>query len=304
MRLFLALLALAFCTPALADEPDQSLPPVVVTATRVPTPDDRHPGRRHRDRPADHRDARLQHAGRCACRPCRGCASAPPAAPAAMPACSSAAPTPTTCWCCATACRSTTRRTGGRVQFRRRYAGRRRAHRDHPRPDGGIVRLGCDRRRDQPDHAPRHRARRALGRRPVRRLPGANPRQRRGVRRGGSGGLRADPRSAVAARLRHHAATRIHLHGRAAGISRRHRHAEPRLYGRSRHAGVAVAARAAMRSSDSTNSAIPPSTTPTPPATTPPCSAASASPRRYSTAPTRPACSWAGSRTTGAIMNR
>ena len=46
MRRFLALLALTFCVPALADEPgsslpppDQSLPPVVVTATRVPTPD-------------------------------------------------------------------------------------------------------------------------------------------------------------------------------------------------------------------------------------------------------------------------
>ena len=39
MRRFLALLALAFCTPALADEPDQSLPQVVVTATRIPTPD-------------------------------------------------------------------------------------------------------------------------------------------------------------------------------------------------------------------------------------------------------------------------
>ena len=39
MRIFPALLALAFCTPALADETDSSLPPVVVTATRVPTPD-------------------------------------------------------------------------------------------------------------------------------------------------------------------------------------------------------------------------------------------------------------------------
>jgi vitamin B12 transporter len=39
MRPFPALLALAFCTPALADETDQSLPQVVVTATRVPTPD-------------------------------------------------------------------------------------------------------------------------------------------------------------------------------------------------------------------------------------------------------------------------
>jgi vitamin B12 transporter len=39
MRLFLALLAIAFSTSALADEPDESLPQVVVTATRVPTPD-------------------------------------------------------------------------------------------------------------------------------------------------------------------------------------------------------------------------------------------------------------------------
>ncbi|HEY3846119.1 MAG TPA: TonB-dependent receptor, partial [Acetobacteraceae bacterium] len=39
MRVFLALLATAFCAPALADEPDESLPQVVVTATRVPTPD-------------------------------------------------------------------------------------------------------------------------------------------------------------------------------------------------------------------------------------------------------------------------
>jgi vitamin B12 transporter len=39
MRRTLALLALAFCTPAWADEPDESLPQVVVTATRVPTPD-------------------------------------------------------------------------------------------------------------------------------------------------------------------------------------------------------------------------------------------------------------------------
>ena len=40
MRPFLALpLALALCTPALADEPDQSLSPVVVTATRIPTPE-------------------------------------------------------------------------------------------------------------------------------------------------------------------------------------------------------------------------------------------------------------------------
>ena len=39
MRRFLALLPMVFCIPALADEPDQSLPPVVVTATRIPTPD-------------------------------------------------------------------------------------------------------------------------------------------------------------------------------------------------------------------------------------------------------------------------
>ena len=39
MRPILALLAIAFCTPALADEPDQLLPQVVVTATRVPTPE-------------------------------------------------------------------------------------------------------------------------------------------------------------------------------------------------------------------------------------------------------------------------
>ncbi|HVC63798.1 MAG TPA: TonB-dependent receptor [Acetobacteraceae bacterium] len=39
MRLFLALLATAFCTPALAADPGESLPQVVVTATRVPTPD-------------------------------------------------------------------------------------------------------------------------------------------------------------------------------------------------------------------------------------------------------------------------
>jgi len=39
VRPFPALLAIAFCTPALADEPDQSLSPVVVTATRVPTPE-------------------------------------------------------------------------------------------------------------------------------------------------------------------------------------------------------------------------------------------------------------------------
>ena len=39
MRPLLALLAIVFCAPALADEPDQSLPQVVVTATRVPTPD-------------------------------------------------------------------------------------------------------------------------------------------------------------------------------------------------------------------------------------------------------------------------
>jgi vitamin B12 transporter len=39
MRPVLALLAITCCTPALAlaDEPDQSLPPVVVTATRIPT---------------------------------------------------------------------------------------------------------------------------------------------------------------------------------------------------------------------------------------------------------------------------
>ena len=41
-----------------------------------------------------------------------------------------------------------------RVQLRRRYAGRCRAHRGHPRPDGGAVRLRRDRRRDQPDLAP------------------------------------------------------------------------------------------------------------------------------------------------------
>jgi vitamin B12 transporter len=39
MRISLALLLMAFCTQALADQSDQSLPPVVVTATRVPTPD-------------------------------------------------------------------------------------------------------------------------------------------------------------------------------------------------------------------------------------------------------------------------
>ena len=38
MRPFLALLVLVVCTPALADEPDEAVPPVVVTATRVPTP--------------------------------------------------------------------------------------------------------------------------------------------------------------------------------------------------------------------------------------------------------------------------
>lgn len=39
MRRFLALLPIVCCIPALADEPDQSLPPVVVTATRIPTPE-------------------------------------------------------------------------------------------------------------------------------------------------------------------------------------------------------------------------------------------------------------------------
>ena len=63
---FLALLALVFCTPALADEPDAG--GATGGGHRDPRPHARyrHPGRRHRDRPADHRDARLQHAGRCA----------------------------------------------------------------------------------------------------------------------------------------------------------------------------------------------------------------------------------------------
>ncbi|HUB13454.1 MAG TPA: TonB-dependent receptor [Acetobacteraceae bacterium] len=39
MRSILALLATVLVTPALADEPDTAVPPVVVTATRVPTPD-------------------------------------------------------------------------------------------------------------------------------------------------------------------------------------------------------------------------------------------------------------------------
>ncbi len=39
------------------------------------------------------------------------------------------------------------------VQLRRRYAGRCRADRDHPRTDGGAVRLGRHRRSHQPDHA-------------------------------------------------------------------------------------------------------------------------------------------------------
>ena len=125
--------------------------------------DRRHSRRGHGDRPGrrSRRTATTRWSTRCLT--CPGCMSARPAARAGRRACSSAAATRTRCWCCATACRSTMHRTRRRVQFRHRYAVRRRADRDHPRPDGGAVRLGGDRRRDQPDLPPRHRSGDALG---------------------------------------------------------------------------------------------------------------------------------------------
>ncbi len=110
-RVLLATAAIAFPLIAYAQDDTTNLPDEVVTATRVPTLIDQIPaGVTVIDR-ATIDDPRLHHARRCAGARCRGCTSCNRVARAATPACSSAAPIPTRCWCCATACRSTIRRT-------------------------------------------------------------------------------------------------------------------------------------------------------------------------------------------------
>ncbi len=130
-----------------------------------------------------------------------------------------------------------------RVQLRRRYPGRCRAHRGYPRPDGGTVRLRCDRRRDQPDLAPRPRTWLPRHRRTRRRLPEAVGGQRQRLRHRRAVRLLGHRAGAGAARLRHHAAAHVDLHRRPRSVQRTDRHAEPRLYADRRHAAVAVPAR-------------------------------------------------------------
>ena len=111
---FLALLALAFCTPALADEPVGSSTACTGRGDRDPRSDagsiDIPAGVTVIDRQTIE-TTRLQHPDRCAAARARRACQPSPAGRAATPACSFAAPTPTRCWCCATACRSTTPRT-------------------------------------------------------------------------------------------------------------------------------------------------------------------------------------------------
>ena len=193
MRLFLALLALAFCTPALADEPDESLPQVVVTATRVPTPDTDIPaGVTVIDRQTI--EERGYNTLVDALQAVPGLRVSPSGGPGGkasvfirgtnsdhvlvlrdgMPINDASGP-------------------GGAFNFGVGYAGRYRAHRDHSRSDGGVVRLGAiggvinliSRRGTEPGvHWEGD-------------LSGGYPAQIRGSsvlsRRGRSGGLRVDP---------------------------------------------------------------------------------------------------------------
>ncbi len=203
---------------------------------------DRHSRRRHGDRPPDHRRPQLHHAdrrtrrrSRPACQPVRRPRRQrqrirprhqfQPGARAAR-------------WHAAERCIRLLRR----VQLRRRHPRRCRAHRGHPRADGGVVRLRRDRRRDQPDFTPGHPAGSAHHWRSCGWLPQADPglcqciRHRRPIR------LRGDRRRSVAARLRHHAAARIDLHRRARPVLRHGRHAQSRLHADRRHTALAVPA--------------------------------------------------------------
>ena len=221
----------------------------------------RHPRRRLGDRPPDHRGTRLHHADRRALRRPRR-----PRQPVRRSRRQRQRVRPR---------HQLERRAGAarrhaaerclrrlrRVQLRRRYPRRCRAHRDHPRPDGGAVRLRRDRRRDQPDLAPRPRTRLPRHRRTRRRLPEADGGQRQRLRHRRAVRLLGHLARAGAARLRRHAAAHVDLHRRPRSVQRTDRHAEPRLYADRRHAAVAVPARPDARCSASMPSAIPPSTT-------------------------------------------
>ena len=134
-----------------------------------------------------------------------------------------------------------------RVQLRRRYAGGRRADRDHPRADGGAVRLRRDRRRDQPDLAA---AAASPGVHCHGDLAGGYPAQIRGsVGASGVAGpvrLRADRRRPQSLRGYDTTPQRMTIYtGTPQGYRDRIGTLEPRLHAGGRHAALAVPARAA-----------------------------------------------------------
>ena len=214
------------------------------------------------------RDARLQHAGRCAAGGAGPARRRNPAGRAATPACSSAAPTPTTCWCCCDGMPINdaadphgafnfgvdTLADVERIEVIRGPM----AALYGSGAIGGVINL-ITRTGTQPGvhcHGD---------------LAGGYPAQVRGTRRrcpASRAGLRlrADRASAVAARLRHHAAARVDLHRHAAAAtatrSARSTSATPRSTAR----GSRCCCARARRCSASTISASRPSTTPTPPA--------------------------------------
>ena len=110
MRIIPALLATTLCVPALAAEPAQPMPEVVVTATRVPTP--------VQDIPAGVTVITRQDIETHGYNTLVQALSAVPGmrvSPVRRPRpgrqrVRPRQPIPTRCWCCATACRSTTRR--------------------------------------------------------------------------------------------------------------------------------------------------------------------------------------------------
>ena len=178
MRRFLALLAATFMTPALAlaDEADETVPPVVVTATRIPTPiEDIPAGVTVIDRQTI--ETRDYNTLVDALEAVPGLHVSPSGGPGGQ---------------ASVFIRGTNSdhvlvlRDGmpindaadasGAFNFGVDTLADVERDRDHPRSDGGTVRLGRNRRRDQPDLAARHRARLALARRPGGRLSGTNPR--------------------------------------------------------------------------------------------------------------------------------
>ena len=248
MRRFLALLRNdRCCTPALADppaeQPDATVPPVVVTATRVPTPAiDIPAGVTVIDR-QDHRD-RDYNTLVDALQAVPGLRVASPAGRAARPACSSAAPTPTLCWCCVTACRSTTPRdSDGAFNFgvdtladveRIEIIRGPMAALYGSGAIGGVINLIT--RRGTEDQV---RTGKATSRAAIRRRSAAAP--WRPASRGRWIMRWSWNRSRSAATTRTPQRESIYT-GVPQGYRDRHRHAEPGLHGGAGHAGVAAAA--------------------------------------------------------------